>query len=186
MKNLLLSLLPILLTACSVRPNNIVAYTTNNSNHNIKVIYNQRVPHSLGGEEYVYIQLNDARKFTIDINGRFSEFLHASISKDGLWYRFYLKDRYLLVGHTQYRDFDNDGELDRYWVSKSEDPKHARPHPYSIVAYLNRSTGKVYRENRDFGFNTTAERDYFGSKSELKSSQQFFGYRVDWKPMNRQ
>lgn len=93
---------------------------------------------------------------------------------------------HLLVGHLEYRDYDNDGELDRHWISKNEDPQRAWPHPYTVMAYLHTSTGKVYKDNRDFGFSTTADRDYFGSKTELKSRQQILGRSIVWEPMKRQ
>jgi hypothetical protein len=186
MKILLLILMPSLIIGCSVGPNNTVSYATRIPNRDVKVIYNQRMPNSFGGEEYVDVELADARKFRIDINGRFSEFLHVSISSDGNWYRFYLKDMYPLVGHLEYRDYNNDGELDRHWISKNEDPQNARSHPYAILTFLNTATGKVYSDNRDFGFSTTADRDYFGSKTNLASRQRLLGNEVVWEPMNRQ
>jgi len=116
----------------------------------------------------------------------FSEFLNVSVSSDGRWYRFYLKDMHLLIGHIEYRDFDNDGELSRLWISENVDPQNARSHPYSILAYLNTSTGKVYGDNKDFGFSTTADRDLFGSKTNLVSRQRILGSTVIWEPMKRQ
>lgn len=185
MKIPLLILIPFSITGCSVRPNNTVAYATRIPNRDVKVIYDQRIPNAFGGEENVYVELPDARRFRISINGRFSEYLNVSISSDGEWYRFHLKDMYPLVGHAEYRDYDNDGELDRHWISETEDPQRARSHPYAILAFLNASSGKVYRDNRDFGFSTTADRDYFGSKASLASRQSLLGQDISWEAMKR-
>jgi hypothetical protein len=186
MKTLWLMLIPLASTGCSLRPNHTVYYATSIPDRDIKVIYDQRVPNSFGGEEDVYVQLADAREFRIDRNGRFSKHLHLNISRDGSWYRFHLKDRYSLVGHVTYRNIGDDGELSRYWISQNEDPQKARSHPYAILAFLNTSTGKLYRDNRDFGFSTTADRDYFGSKTSLPSRQRLLRDVVDWLPMERQ
>lgn len=82
--------------------------------------------------------------------------------------------------------YNKDGELDRHWISANEDPQDARSHPYSILTFLNASRGKVYRDNEDFGFSTTADRDYFGSKTSLPSRQRLLGQNIAWETMKRQ
>jgi hypothetical protein len=186
MKYLLPLCLPFLLVACSVRPDYSVVYKTDIPGAGVRVIYDQRMPDFMGGEENVYVELGDGRRVQIDLNGRFSDHLHVDISEGADWYRFYVKDRYSLVGHTEYRDVTGDGELDRVWKSANEDPAHARLHPYAVITYLQREEGKAFQSNRDFGFKTSAARDYFGSKVELESHQSLSGKKVTWKPMKRE
>ncbi len=176
---------PLLGSGCSMRPNTTVAYATRIPDRDVAIIYDQRMPKSFGGEEFVYVELADARRFRISVNGRFSDSLHVSISSEGDWYRFYLKKMQPSVGHVEYRDFDNDGELERYWVSENENPQNARSHPYAILAFLSVSSGKVYRDNRDLGFSTTADRDYFGCKDSLPSRQRLLANDIVWVPMKR-
>lgn len=186
MKPLSLLCLPFLVTACSFRPDHSVVYKTDIPGSDVKVIYDQRVPDSMGGEEYVYVELSDGKRHEIDINGRFSDYLHVDISEDADWYRFYLKDRYTLVGHVEYRDADGDGEFSRHWKSQNEDPANARLYRYGVIAYLNRGEGKVLRFNRDFGFSTSAARDNFGGKREMENPQYLSGEKVTWKEMVRE
>ena len=186
MKPFLQLCLPFLLVACSVRPDHSVVYKTDIPGGGLRVIYDQRVSDFMGGEENVYVELSDSRRVQIDLNGRFSDHLHLDISEGADWYRFYVKDRYSLAGHTEYRDVTGDGELDRVWRSENEDPAHARPHPYAMIAYLQPEERKVFRDNRDFGFKTSAARDYFGSKMAMESHQFLLGEKVTWKPMKRE
>lgn len=104
MKRFFLICLPFLISACSFRPDRSVVYGSEIPGSSLKVIYDQRVPDFMGGEEYVDVEFQDGSRHRIDNNGRYSEWLRVDVSGDARWYRLYMKNRYRLVGHTVYRD----------------------------------------------------------------------------------
>jgi hypothetical protein len=82
----------------------------------VMVSTKQRVPDSLGGEEYVYVawapSAGQSIRREIDMNGRWTDRLGASLAEDGSWVRFHLMDPAAPLETVTRKDLDGDGELD--------------------------------------------------------------------------
>lgn len=143
----------------------------------------QRMPDSFGGEEYVYVTVTrgtvPSTKGEIDINGRWTERLGASVAEDGSWVRFYLTDPTAPLETVTKRDFDGDGELD--FVTERPGPAPRR-HPYVYVAYIEVLSGNVVRFASSHSTKQEREAGWFTSTPELATEQTLRGREVRWRP----
>jgi hypothetical protein len=143
----------------------------------------QRIANAFGGEEYVYASWARGAgapiKREIDINGRWTERLSASVAEDGSWVRFYLTDSSAPLETVTKRDVDGDGELD--FVAERPGPSPER-HPYSYLAYVELRTGEVVRFGVSSSTKEEREGGWFTSTSELAADQTLRGRQVRWRP----
>lgn len=121
----------------------------------VSISTRQRVPDSLGGEEFVYATVASGThppvKNRIDRNGRWTDRLGVSIAEDRTWLRFYLTE-----------------------------PSVRRRYVY--LAYIHVTAGTLIRS--DLEHSTQEERDggWFSAVPELASQQTLRGQRVTWRP----
>jgi len=101
-------------------------------------------------------------KREIDINGRWTERLGASVAENGSWVRFYLTDPTAPLETVTKWDVDGDGELEFVTERPGAAP---RRYPYRYVAYI---------EVREAG--------WFMSTPELATEQTWRGHQVRWRP----
>jgi hypothetical protein len=123
----------------------------------------QRMPKPLGGEENVYASWANADsapfKQKIDINGRWTDRLGASVAEDGSWVRFYLTEPSVRPG-----------------------PSPARRHYYTPLAYVELRTGELVRSDLAHSTKEEREGEWFRSTPELAPAQTVRGHAVAWRP----
>lgn len=116
----------------------------------------QRIPDTLGGEEYVYLTVRGggARSVPVEIdnNGRWTERLGAQVSDDGSWVRAFLTE------------------------------PAAQRNPYRVIAYVEAKTGTVIRFAHAYSTEEERAAGWFNPVSELPSEQTLRGHRVRWRP----
>lgn len=142
----------------------------------------QRVPESFGGEEYVYAnwtpRAGSPIKREIDINGRWTDRLGASVAEDGSWVRFHLTDPEAPLATVTRRDVDGDGELE--FVAEQPGPAPRR-HPYVYQSYIEVLTGQVARFAMAYSSKEEREAGWFTSTKELASEQVWRGRLLRWR-----
>jgi hypothetical protein len=143
----------------------------------------QRMPESFGGEEYVYANWTPRGgapiKREIDINGRWTDRLSASVAEDGSWVRFHLTDPAAPLETVTRRDVDGDGELDFVAERPGAAP---RRYPYSYKAYIEVPSGQVVRFGVAHSTKEEREAGWFTSTEELAVEQTLRGRRLTWRP----
>lgn len=153
----------------------------------VVVTTQKRVPDLLGGEEYVRARVTaDGRQYgpwEIDINGRFGDTLHADISTDGRWVRFYQRLPRPVRGARTKRLVN--GEMVDFLVGAKEAGSQARDHPYSILAYVSTEPSRMYRFAHQYSTAQMRDAYYFGLQESLPATQRFEGRDVTWEPATR-
>ena len=143
----------------------------------------QRIPDFAGGEEYVYANWTPRGgspiRREIDINGRWTDRLGASVSEDGSWVRFHLSNPAAPLETVTKRDVDGDGELDFFAERPGPAP---RRYPYVYKAYVAVKTGEVVRGALAYSTKEEREAGWFTLTEELAAEQTLRGRRVTWRP----
>lgn len=120
-------------------------------------------------------------KRQVDINGRWTDWLGASVARDGSWVRFYVTESSAPLQTMSTRDVDGDGELDFVSDQPGSNPKR---YPYITVAYIELQTGNVLRSNTAASTRAEREAGWFTAAVELASEQDIRGHHVEWVPCN--
>jgi hypothetical protein len=116
-------------------------------------------------------------KGELDMNGRWTDRLSASVAEDGSWVRFYLTDPSAPLETITKLDVDGDGELD--FVAARPGPAPQR-YPFVYLAYIEVQTGNVVRSGQAHSTKAEREAGWFTSTPELATEQVLRGHEVRW------